>query len=99
MLEQIDMRDGRDGYVHYCYWFVRDGSRSMLTVKVEQAADRTLLNEVAHEKLRQQGISTWSYVLRFLNEQFAAGWSPKDDASIVLAVSDARHLTGKKQQH
>jgi hypothetical protein len=99
VLQQIDIRDGRDGYVHYRYRFVRDESRSWLTVKVEQAADRILLDEIAREKLRQPGISTWSLLLRFLNEQFAGGWSPKDDASIVLAVPDAKHLIGEKEQN
>ncbi len=96
MLEQIDMRDGRDGYVHYRYLDSRNTAKTRLTVKVEHGADRILLNEVATEKLRQPGISTWSYVLQFLNDQIAAGWVPKNDASIFLTESDARDLIGKK---
>jgi hypothetical protein len=71
MLEQIDLRDGRDGYAHYRYRDDRDGA--IFTVRVEHAADRILLDEVAREKFKQRGISTWSYILLFVNERISGG--------------------------
>ena len=96
MLHEIDMRDGQDGYVHYCYRDDRYGT--IFTVKVEREADRVLLNEVAKEKLRQPGIRTWSYVLGFVNEQMSSGWKPEPNGSVILTKSAAESLVGITQQ-
>ncbi|MFZ0773498.1 MAG: hypothetical protein WCA49_17370 [Candidatus Sulfotelmatobacter sp.] len=96
MLDQIDMRDRQDGYIHYRYRNKRDGT--MFAVKVDHEADRILLNEVEKEKLRQHGISAWSYVLRFVNERMSKGWKPGANGSVVLTKSDAECLVGIKKQ-
>jgi len=96
MLEQIDIRDGGDGYVHYRYRDDRNGIT--FSVRVEHEADRFLLDEVAKEKLRQPGISTWSYVLRFVNERMGEGWRPVPSGSVVFTKSVAESLVGVKRQ-